>query len=96
MFEDCCSLEYLPNISNWCVDNIRNMAALFSGCSALKSLPDIAKWRTANVDNMGKMFNGCSSLASLPNIFFKIIHSQNKKILFFKNRIFQTALSRLE
>ena len=64
IFEDCSSLESLPDISKWNTNNVTTMRSMFNGCSSLKSLPDISKWNTNNVTTMSCMFKGCSSLES--------------------------------
>jgi len=49
LFSGCSSLSYLPDISKWNLNNVRNMNDLFSGCSSLSFLPDISKWNINNV-----------------------------------------------
>ena len=68
MFEECISLESLPDIDKWNTKNVIKMRSLFSGLNLLKSLPDISKWDTRNVEDMHSMFNKCKSLESLPDI----------------------------
>ena len=71
MFSNCNSLKYIPDISQWKVNNtgnMVNMGYMFSNCSSLLSLPDISKWNTNNVINMSYIFSNCSSLLSLPDI----------------------------
>jgi len=68
MFEDCTSLNSLPDISKWDTKNVTNMSYMFYNCYSLKSLPDISKWDIKNVTNMSCMFGGCHSLKSLPDI----------------------------
>ena len=51
LFENCLSLNVLPDISKWDTSNLKEMRSMFNGCSSLKVLPDISKWNTKNVDN---------------------------------------------
>ena len=62
MFNGCCSLTSLPDISKWDTSKVNNMSAMFNGCSGLKSLPDINEWDISNVDKKQWMFNGCNDL----------------------------------
>ena len=57
IFNDCISLESLPDISEWNTSNVINLEGLFQSCSSIKSLPDLSKWDTSNVIHMGYMFN---------------------------------------
>ena len=68
MFNECKSLQFLPDISEWDTKNVTNMNNIFGECISLESLPDISKWNIKNVTNIGGMFDGCSSLKSLPDI----------------------------
>ena len=49
IFYNCSSIELLPDISNWNINNVDDLSYVFYGCSSLKSLPDISKWNTENV-----------------------------------------------
>ena len=49
IFYNCSSIESLPDISNWKIDNVDDLSYRFSGCSSLKSLPDISKWNIENI-----------------------------------------------
>ena len=68
MFYGCSSLESLPNISKWNIENIIDISGLFYKCSSLKYIPDISKWDISNVKNMSGLFYKCSSLEELPDI----------------------------
>ena len=68
MFNECNSLNSLPDISKWDTQNVTNMSSMFRWCSSLSSLPDISKWDTKNVTDMSCMFHYCRSLNSLPDI----------------------------
>ena len=67
IFDDCISLESLPNIFK-SINKVDDISYIFSGCSSLTSLPDISKWDTSKVKTMRSIFKGCSSLTSLPDI----------------------------
>ena len=68
LFNQCISLESLPDISQWDTSNVTTMERLFNQCYSLKSLPDIGKWNTSKVNTMEGLFYQCKSLTSLPNI----------------------------
>jgi len=44
MFNYCCSLEFLSDISNWNTKKIKDISYIFCGCSALELIPDISKY----------------------------------------------------
>ena len=52
LFAGCSSLKYLPDISNWNIENTKSLKDLFLGCTSLNKLPDISKWNTKNIKNM--------------------------------------------
>ena len=68
LFYGCSSLELLPDISKWNINDVRDLSGIFYGCSSLKSIPDISSWNTNKVTNMTDLFRTCSSLKSLPDI----------------------------
>ena len=68
LFSGCSTLEYLPDISNWEITNVKNINNMFEGCTSLIELPDISKWNTINIIYMNKLFKNCSSLQYLPDI----------------------------
>ena len=68
MFCQCDSLYYVPNFSNWCMDDVTDMKYMFCNCFSLKSISDISKWNTSNVSDMQFMFFNCRNLTSLPDI----------------------------
>ena len=59
VFYNCESLETLPNISKWNIDNAISLKGMFYNCESLKSIPDISKWNTSNVIEMNEIFFGC-------------------------------------
>ena len=65
MFEECKSLESLPDISKWNTENVTHMGRMFEECKSLESLPDISKWNTKKVTSMSHMFYKCSLLTSI-------------------------------
>ena len=62
MFNGCCSLISLPDISKWNIKYVTNMDYMFRGCSSLISLPDISKWDIKYVINMDYIFEGSHNL----------------------------------
>ena len=44
IFENCSSLTFIPNISNWKLNNKIKINNIFRGCVSLGSIPDISKW----------------------------------------------------
>ena len=50
------------------MDNITDIASMFSNCYTLCSLPDISSWNTSKVKNMSNLFSNCYILSSLPDI----------------------------
>ena len=63
------SLESLPDISKWNIENVKDISNMFSDCYSLKSLPDISKWNFQKIINMKRIFSGCSnSLETWSNI----------------------------
>ena len=68
LFENCKSLKYVLDISNFDISNITNMSYMFCGCINLLSIPDISHWNTINVTDMSHMFERCIFLEKLPDI----------------------------
>ena len=68
LFSGCSSLKYLPDISKWNIEKMKDIGAMFLGCTSLIELPDISKWNTKNIKNMNCLFYNCSSLRELPDI----------------------------
>ena len=62
MFAFCRSLESLPDISRWNVDNIKNIDYIFFNCISLKSLPDITKWNIKDDCKTNNIFKNSISL----------------------------------
>ena len=56
LFSDCSSIKYLPNISNWNINNVKDISYMFNNCSSLEKLPDISKWNTMNVNDISGFF----------------------------------------
>ena len=50
------------------MENVKDMAGIFSHCPKLLSSPDISKWNTKNVINLRGIFYKCLSLISIPDI----------------------------
>ena len=40
MFNECISLETLPDISKWKTNKLNTMKGLFQKCQSLKTIPD--------------------------------------------------------
>ena len=59
MFNNCWSLETLPDISKWNLNNIEDISNMFSGCESLKSFPDISKIKINKEIKKEKVFDGC-------------------------------------
>ena len=78
MFYGCFSLNYLPDISKWDIDNINNINYIFNRCSSLTFLPDISKWEFEENTKMHFIFNGCLSLSFIPYNFKKNINEINQ------------------
>ena len=59
MFDGCCSLKSVPDISKWNPANLIDKSDIFIECSSLKSIPDISKWKikTETLDDMLKDLN---------------------------------------
>ena len=59
MFDGCCSLKSVPDISKWNPANLIDKSDIFIGCSSLKSIPDISKWKikTETPDDILKDLN---------------------------------------
>ena len=68
LFYKCSSLQSLPDISKWNMNNVMTISLLFFGCSSLTSLPDISKWNMDNIIKISLAFFNCSSLTELPDI----------------------------
>ena len=49
MFNECSSLESLPDISKWNTKNVIDMRYMFAGCASLISLPNLSIWNTENI-----------------------------------------------
>jgi len=43
MFNGCSSLSYLPDISIWNTNNVKDISDMFDGCSSLPSVFDFSK-----------------------------------------------------
>ena len=52
------------DVSNWDVNNIKNMSHLFCYCWEIKEL-NLSNWDVSNVEDMNNMFWGCESLKLL-------------------------------
>ena len=70
MFNWCCTLKSLPDISKWNTKNIKNMNWMFSECKGLKSLPDLYKWDLKNLKSNDGMLYNCN-LENLPILLKK-------------------------
>ena len=68
MFQGCCSLENLPDISIWNTKNVEDISYIFSCCCSLTVLPDISIWNTKKMNQMKNVFERCINLILLPNI----------------------------
>ena len=68
LFCECSSLELLPDISKWEMNNIKYINRMFLNCSSLLFLPDISKWNIKNKININNIFKGCTSLLIFPDI----------------------------
>ena len=44
MFKNCNSLETLPYIFRWDINNVKWMMSMFENCWSLKYFPDISEW----------------------------------------------------
>ena len=62
MFNNCCSLQNIPNLDTSQGTNFSNM---FSNCSSLQSIPSLD---TSQGTSFGSMFSNCSSLQSIPSL----------------------------
>ena len=65
MFNNCCSLINVPNISKWETKKVYDLSYMFNGCISLTSLPNISKWDSQSFKNVNYMFNDCNSLKNL-------------------------------
>ena len=63
MFEDCSSLEVLPEIN---ISNVTDLKRMFRGCSSLKNIPNLILGN--NIEEMTDMFRECSSLIDPPQL----------------------------
>ena len=52
LFEGCSSLNSLPDISKWNINNLYDYGLILDGCISLKSFPDISKIINKNVFNL--------------------------------------------
>ena len=66
MFNHCYSLVFLLNISNWNLENVKNMSYLFNYCFSLVSLPDITKLSSINIIEVNFNHNECISSLFTP------------------------------
>lgn len=62
MFDECRSLQTIPNLDT---SNVRNMSAMFNNCQSLTSIPQLD---TSKVTDMSTMFSGCKSLVTIPQL----------------------------
>jgi len=63
MFNDCSSLKYI-DLSNFNVQNVKNMRCMFSNCSSLTKI-NLSNFNAQNITNMGFFFCGCKSLNNI-------------------------------
>ena len=63
MFNACCSLTTVGDLSNWNTSNVTNMSCLFSNCPFLTTVGDLSNWNTSNVTKMGMLFYYASKLS---------------------------------
>ena len=66
LFSKCSSLQELPNISKWNINNVFAISGMFNQCSSLKTLPDISKWDINNNYSIG-LLNINGSWSIVPN-----------------------------
>ena len=59
MFHKC---SYIPDISNWRINDNLNITNLFKDCKSLRNLPDISNWNIKDIKNTFDMFLGCDLL----------------------------------
>ena len=77
MFDECKSLCFLPNISNWNTKNIKEMVNIFNGCISLSYFPDNSKWNVSNMENNPKNYKDCINCQKEPINYFKENISKN-------------------
>ena len=68
LFYNCCSLNYLPNISKFKTNKLINIEGIFAECNNLLEIPDISEWFTNNDEDriqIQYIFYNCSSIESL-------------------------------
>ena len=89
LFYECSSLQSLPDISKWNINNINDMSWMFNGCEILNSLSDISKWykniaKDKYIMNMSKI-----------NITINIDKNEvNKNIYFLDNYYYDDNLNK--
>ena len=76
MFSYCRSLESLPDISRWNINNLQNVRQIFFDCRSLTSLPDKTNWNINDDCNIENMFENWALLeiSEKINKKFKVIH----------------------
>ena len=63
MFNYCSSLKYL-DLSNFNIQNVKNMRCMFSNCSSLTNI-NLSNFNAQNITNMEFIFCGCKSLNNI-------------------------------
>ena len=70
-FQDCTSLEYIPENLFQYANNLNHFESTFRGCSSLKEIPEKLFDNCINVNHYGSTFADCSSLVTIPERLFE-------------------------
>ena len=70
-FQDCKSLEYIPENLFQYANNLSHFESTFRGCSSLKEIPEKLFENCIGVNHYGSTFANCSSLVKIPERLFE-------------------------
>ena len=77
-FQNCTSLEYIPENLFQHANNLSHFESTFRGCSSLKEIPEKLFDNCINVNHYGSTFANCSSLVKIPErLFEKCLNATN-------------------
>ena len=81
MFYRCHSLDKLPDITKWNINNIQDVCLIFYGCSPSLFIDDLNKWNKNNVLEIINDFNNAGT------IFDYELHDNDNSLLKKKNKM---------
>ena len=76
IFNKCESLISLPYISEWNMNNNKNIQNMFSECISLTFTPDLSKWIFSTFPDLYNIYDNCFSFV---HFLICLLESKNNK-----------------